>query len=331
MLILLLLVAVMLPSGSLGLSFLSTAPALPASTLLAFERQGHVVTEALFEPDEIAQLKPPILQGAAQQEEDALRQKVHVLLGSDCAIGKGATELRETLDGLDPEHVPFLQVFNLWRTAGPHKAAVKALATSPRLTSVAAQLLGCKRLRLYQDSVFNKAPGNGPTLWHSDCGTAPFDTNDFVTCWIPLQPVPSVEEGGSGLTFASRSHRDFALSFWSDPNTEHDLSHRYEESPNPAMEVGDVSWHHGWTLHCAEGNVKMPPHTPQLLAFLRLAYAVSYIADGATKLPANAVSPHDEDVSEWGYNDWIGEVEAGAPVDHPYVPLVFDEAIAAAS
>ncbi len=47
---------------------------------------------------------------------------------------------------------------------------------------------------------------------------APFDTNDFLTVWIPLQAVPSAEEGGSGLSFASASHRDFALPFWSGPN-----------------------------------------------------------------------------------------------------------------
>jgi hypothetical protein len=42
---------------------------------------------------------------------------------------------------------------------------------------------------------------------------APFDSNDFLTIWIPLKPVPPQEEGGSGLTFASGSHRDFALAY----------------------------------------------------------------------------------------------------------------------
>ena len=42
---------------------------------------------------------------------------------------------------------------------------------------------------------------------------APFDTNDFVTCWIPLQIVPAQEDGGSGLSFASGSHRSVNYPF----------------------------------------------------------------------------------------------------------------------
>ena len=39
---------------------------------------------------------------------------------------------------------------------------------------------------------------------------APFDTNAIVTVWLPLQSVPPVDEGGSGLIFATDSHRDVA-------------------------------------------------------------------------------------------------------------------------
>ena len=66
---------------------------------------------------------------------------------------------------------------------------------------------GTKSVRLYQDALFVKRSGDGPTRWHSDLNMAPFDTNDFVTCWIPLQKVPSQSDGGSGLSFASGSHR----------------------------------------------------------------------------------------------------------------------------
>ena len=74
-------------------------------------------------------------------------------------------------------------------------------------TAVLAKHLGTKSVRLYQDALFVKRSGDGPTRWHSDLNMAPFDTNDFVTCWIPLQKVPGQAEGGSGLSFASGSHR----------------------------------------------------------------------------------------------------------------------------
>ena len=58
-----------------------------------------------------------------------------------------------------------------------------------RLTSTAAQLLGAKRLRLYQDCVFLKSPGHAETNWHSDLRMAPLDTNSALTAWIPLRPM----------------------------------------------------------------------------------------------------------------------------------------------
>jgi hypothetical protein len=42
------------------------------------------------------------------------------------------------------------------------------------------------------------------------------------------------------------------------------------------MAVGDVSWHHGWTLHCAG---QQPRRSEP-----RLAIAISYMADGARLL-----------------------------------------------
>ncbi|WP_348253282.1 hypothetical protein, partial [Salmonella enterica] len=56
---------------------------------------------------------------------------------------------------------------------------------------------------------------------------SPFDTNDFITAWIPLTPVAACDEGGSGLIFASKSHKDFALNYWQDPHAREDLSERW--------------------------------------------------------------------------------------------------------
>ena len=60
---------------------------------------------------------------------------------------------------------------------------------SKRLAAAAAQLLGVKRVRLYQDCVFQKEPGFTETNWHSDLLLSPLDTNAFVTAWIPLRPL----------------------------------------------------------------------------------------------------------------------------------------------
>jgi hypothetical protein len=85
------------------------------------------------------------------------------------------------------------------------------------------------------------------------------------------------------------------------------------------MQVGDVSWHHGWTLHCAPPQ---PPDTPQ-----RLALAVSYFADGARLLDRKKDPSvfkhmlHDEDAESYG--SWLAQLKDGAVARHEQLPLVY--------
>lgn len=53
-----------------------------------------------------------------------------------------------------------------------------------------------------------------PGCMHYLCGywQSPLDTNSMLTFWIPLTPVPTVEDGGSPLLFATGSHRDMSFS-----------------------------------------------------------------------------------------------------------------------
>jgi len=73
--------------------------------------------------------------------------------------------------GVPADGLPFLQHFNLWRTV----PAVREVATSPELCRAAADLMGVRGVRLYQDALFHKRGGgdggggntvDGPTPWH---------------------------------------------------------------------------------------------------------------------------------------------------------------------
>lgn len=220
--------------------------------------------------------------------------------------------LEEMILEMEEGEAPFLQAFNLWRKS----EAIAALVSSPELTSAASQLLGVDRVRLYQDSLFVKRPGDGETHWHADLYTSPLDTNSFVTVWLPLQPVPPEDEGGSGLVFASGSHRDLALHFWhGDPDYQTDCSDRgYRETElEDGLEVGDSTWHHGWTLHCA---------SPNDLESSRRALAVSYFADGAIRLHSPRRKPHTEDGES--YAEWLADTQPGDAAIHEMLPLVWD-------
>ena len=172
---------------------------LTPDTLLGYERSGFAVTRALLPPSRVHELRPTLVKALEERRHAALKQKVRVLIGEEEADADAET-LDARLRRLPEGSVPFLQCFNVHR----HYAPVAELARS--LAPTAAQLLGSARVRLYQDSLFLKRPGDGPTRWHADLAMAPLDTNDFVTCWLPLQPVPCEEDGGSALVFAAGSH-----------------------------------------------------------------------------------------------------------------------------
>jgi hypothetical protein len=113
---------------------------------------------------------------------------------------------------------------------------------------------------------------------------APFHTNEAVTMWLPLTPIPPEEEGGTGLLFASGSHRDFALSFWEDARGggRRDLEGRYALDSYGRMEVGDATWHHGWCLHSSG---------PNDLEEDRMAFTLCFVADGAEMLEGGEGKP----------------------------------------
>jgi hypothetical protein len=80
------------------------------------------------------------------------------------------------------------------------------------------------------------------------------------------------------------------------------------------LALGDVTWHAGWTLHCAPPQ---PAGTPR-----RLALAVSYFADGAAVLPAALRAGRLADEDAESYAPWLGQLAGGAPAVHALLPLV---------
>ncbi len=86
------------------------------------------------------------------------------------------------------------------------------------------------------------------------------------------------------------------------------------------MEIGDVSWHHGWLLHYA------PPQP--LDSWPRMALAVSYFADGArTQAPGQHQGDDDSKLEDLeSYADWLGpgpgRVQHGSVARHALLPVV---------
>lgn len=298
-------------------SSLVTSNKVGLRTQLDYARNGHAVLRNHIDPDLLQQVRTAVMNYAQNEELKSWRQKVQVALDSPkiAASCKTIEDCQEQLEALGIVDIPFLQFFNTWRSIPVVKELAYALAES------ASVLLDVPQVRLYQDSIFWKRAVDGPTPWHVDSKMAPFDTSQFVTFWIPLTPVPA---RGTGLMFCSKSHADFALPYWNPvsnddgESTEWDrLEHRY---PNKTvdympMNVGDLTVHSGWTLHCAGESDQSTD---------RIALAISFVDANAEVRPDaldTAGKGDNEDLNS--YLEWATSVKPRTKFDHPLVPIVW--------
>lgn len=183
---------------------------IDTSLLLSFDRKGHILLRQILHKDLLQKEFAPEIHSIYESNLlEAYQHKVSVIFNKSPSetLKLSMEECQQLLTSSGESEFPFMQLFNIWRKS----ASVRSIALSPILGKIAAELLGCDGVRLYQDSVFTKRPKDGKTHWHSDLNMAPFDSNQLITFWIPLQDVPSHACGGTGLSFASGSHRDFSL------------------------------------------------------------------------------------------------------------------------
>ena len=159
----------------------------------------------------------------------------------------------------------FLQVMNLWTK----DETCRQFSFGKRLARLAAELMGVNGVRIYHDQALYKEAGGGFTPWHADQYYWPLSNDKTCTAWVPLQTTP-LEMGP--LAFAARSHRfefgrDLEISDESEAKIREMLQAQnftYVEEP---YELGEVSFHSGWTFHRAGGN-----SSPQARAVMTIIY-----------------------------------------------------------
>lgn len=198
----------------------------------------------------------------------------------------------------------FLQLFNLWRSSEPFRD----FTLSPVFAGVAARLMGVPAVRLYHDQALVKEPRGGHTPWHQDQRYWPLDGARAVTMWMALDDC-SVEMGT--MRFASGTHHlgDQGPLPISD-ESESKLASLIEReglalSEPVAMAAGDASFHDGWIIHGAGGNVT-DRH--------RVAMTVIYVEDGAR------VTEPDTGERRHDLATWLPGLAPGDLVDSPLNP-----------
>ena len=188
--------------------------------------------------------------------------------------------------------LPFDTGFSNWKKADGdgqrnnefvslQKKELYALATQPLLGAIAAKLTRSKNIRLLDDQLIYKPSKAGDasstvTGWHADrayWGTCSSD--NLTTAWVPLHSVAVTQ---SPLVIMAGSHKWEGLQdvrFFNHQSLT-ELQEKFREQGREVRVVamtlkkGQVSFHHGWTIHGSYANTSGQP---------RLSYAV-HLQDG---------------------------------------------------
>jgi hypothetical protein len=201
----------------------------------------------------------------------------------------------------------FIQVCNLWT----RDDRVREIAFSKRLARIAAELLGTRGVRMWHDQALYKEPSGSFTPWHVDQQYWPMANPNSITAWIPLQPVP-MEMGP--LCFGRGSHRkhigrDLEISSESEELIRAEVKKQKIDEVQEPFELGDVSYHLGWTLHRAGPNTTPTP---------RRVFTIIYMdVDMRLAQPKNKNQQHD-------WETWTPSTHVGEIMDDQLNPVLYE-------
>jgi ectoine hydroxylase-related dioxygenase (phytanoyl-CoA dioxygenase family) len=165
-------------------------------------------------------------------------------------------------------------------------------------------------VRLYHDQALYKEPSGGYTPWHADQYYWPLSNANSVTAWIPLQDTP-LEMGPLAFAVGSQGFeagRHLKISDESEAQIGRslkDMNYPLDEGP---FELGEVSFHYGWTFHRAGPNVTDQP---------RRVMTIIYIEDGIRL----AEPKNKNQVNDW--NTWMPGVQIDHVVDSLLNPVLY--------
>ncbi len=250
-----------------------------------FRAQGYVKIKDLLSPETLAYY------------EQAITRKVFELNRTH----EIPLEQRSTYDKA------FLQVTNVLE----HCETVRELVMSPRLGRLAAELMGTRGVRLYHDQALYKEAGGGHTPWHADQQYWPLASDRICTLWLPLQAVP-LEMGP--LAFAPGSHRftqgrDLEISDHSEATLARLLPENGYGDAVEAFDLGEGSFHYGWTFHHAPPNRSGKPRHVMTVIYMDV--------DMRLQEPENSRQVNDR-------NGWCPGIKVGDIIDSPRNPVIWE-------
>lgn len=200
----------------------------------------------------------------------------------------------------------FLQVSNIWETS----QVVETFVRSKRLAKIATDLMEVSGVRIYHDQALYKEAGGGITPWHADQYYWPLSSDRTVTVWVPFQETP-VEMGPLSFCVKSHTHdfgRGLEISDESEAQIQKKVTLADFEVETSKYDLGEVSYHLGWTFHRAGPNTTTQPRAVMTMIYMD--------ADIKLAEPRNKNQQND-------WNRWMSGAKVGEIVDTPLNPVVF--------
>lgn len=219
---------------------------------------------------------------------------------------KELNTLHLPMEERDTYQKAFLQVMNLWRES----EIVKEFVFSKRIAGIAAALMEVDSVRLYHDQALYKEPSGGITPWHADQFYWPLSTDKTTTAWIPLQATP-LEMGPLAFSLKSQNHtygRGFSISDESERKIQESLAQQGFELLEEPFDLGEVSFHAGWTFHRAGANKSDSPREVMTIIYMD--------ANMLMKEPENENQKLDADT-------WCPGARPGQIIDTPINPVLY--------
>ena len=192
------------------------------------------------------------------------------------AMAREVERLRQEkppLEKRDTYAKAFIQAMNLWL----NDEQIKEFVFSKKLAEIATQLLGTQGVRLYHDQALFKEPSGGYTPWHVDQYYWPLSNNNTVTAWIPLHEVP-MERGPLEFSVGSQNikfGRDLSISDESEKEIGENLKRQNLPVDSSPYDLGEVSYHYGYTFHRAGPNTSEFPREVMTIIYMDSEMLVS--------------------------------------------------------
>ena len=216
---------------------------LTADQIAKFRQDGYIKIKDVLTPDDIDYYGPLIT------------SEVHRL-----------NKMHLPIEQRDTYNKAFLQVGNIWC----ENETIKEFCWGKRLARMAKELLGVTGVRMYHDQALYKEAGGGVTPWHADQYYWPLSNANTVTAWIPLQATP-MELGP--LAFAKGSHkfeagRELGISDESEERIGRSMKEQNYPLDDTPFDLGEVSFHYGWTFHSAGRNTSDKPRAVMTIIYM---------------------------------------------------------------